>query len=120
MEAPDRPADVAWYRFTSRPGAGSNAVFSGRRDSGRAGVPAVFLHLDQLGAGDLLDVVSAQRTEIRYRVSGTRDYALSGMPMQSVLATDRAEEITLITTSGTFSPGVGYDRRLVVRAVRTS
>jgi sortase (surface protein transpeptidase) len=117
MEAPDRLEDVAWYRFTARPGAGSNAVFAGRRESGQAGRPAVFRQLDQIEAGDLVDVVSAQRTEIRYRVTGTRDYPLRGIPMQEVLAADPTEEITLITTSGTFTAGVGYDRRLVIRAV---
>src|SRR5262252_7914941 len=29
MEAPDKPTDAAWYRFTAKPGSGSNAVFSG-------------------------------------------------------------------------------------------
>jgi sortase family protein len=117
MEAPDRLEDVAWYRFTARPGAGSNAVFAGRRESGQTGSSAVFRQLDQIEGGDLVDVVSAQRTEIRYRVTGTRDYPVRGMPMQEVLAAGPTEEITLITTAGTFTAGAGYDRRLVIRAV---
>jgi hypothetical protein len=117
MEAPDRFEDVAWYRFTARPGAGSNAVFAGRRESGQPGSPAVFRQVDQIEAGDLVDVVSAQRTEIRYRVTGTRDYPVNAMPMREVLAADPTEEITLITTSGAFTAGAGYDRRLVIRAV---
>src|SRR5262249_1807287 len=66
MEAPDQGVDAAWYRFTSRPGAGSNAVFAGHLDFGTLGKPAVFWHLAQLVPGDLVEVVSPGRTEIRY------------------------------------------------------
>jgi hypothetical protein len=118
MEAPDRPADAAWYGFTAMPGSSSNAVFSGWSDYGRAHGAAAFLHLDQLAPGDLVDVVSARRTEVRYRVTRRWEYALAGMPMQDVLARAPVAEVTLITTSGTLSPGLGYDHRLVVRAVR--
>jgi sortase A len=118
MEAPDRGTEAAWYRFSSRPGAGSNAVFAGHRDFGHVGNPAIFWHLDQLVSGDLVDVVSAQQTEIRYRVTQTWDYGLQDIPMQKVLATDPVEEVTLITCSGTYARGLGYDHRLVVRAVR--
>jgi len=120
MESPDRGTDVAWYRFTARPGAGSNAVFSGHVDYGQLGSPAIFRHLDQLGAGDLIEVVSPQQTEIRYRVTQTWNYTLRGIPMATVLATDRVDEVTLITCAGTFAPGTGYDHRFVVRAVRTT
>jgi LPXTG-site transpeptidase (sortase) family protein len=120
MEAPDRPTDAAWYRFSARPGSGSNAVFAGHRDYGQVGNPAIFWHLDELVAGDLIDVVSPQRTELRYRVRQAWDYELSTIPMQKVLATDPTDEVTLITCSGTFDRGVGYDHRLVVRAVRAA
>jgi LPXTG-site transpeptidase (sortase) family protein len=120
MEAPDRAVDAAWYRFTARPGAGSNAVFAGHLDFGQLGNPAVFWHLDQLAPGDLIEVVSPQQTEIRYRVTQTWDYTVRNMPMASVLATDRVDEVTLITCAGTFSNGLGYDHRFVVRAVRTA
>ncbi|HSR24347.1 MAG TPA: class F sortase, partial [Candidatus Eisenbacteria bacterium] len=118
MEAPDRPADVAWYRFTAKPGSGSNAVFSGHRDFARVG-PAVFWRLGELVPGDAIDVVSPQQTEIRYRVSQTWDYSVSSIPMQQVLATDVRDEVTLLTCWGRYTPGAGYDRRLVVRALRT-
>lgn len=120
MEAPDRAADAAWYRFTARPGAGSNAVFAGHLDFGRLGNPAIFWHLDQLASGDVVEVVSPQRTELRYRVTQTWDYTVRNMPMATVLATDRVDEVTLITCAGTYTNGVGYDHRFVVRAVRTA
>lgn len=117
MESPDRPEDVAWYAFTSKPGSGSNAVFSGHRDFAKVG-PAVFWQLDQLTAGDIIDVVSGHQTEVRYRVSQTWNYTVAEIPMGQVLAADRADEITIITCSGRYTPSGGYDHRLVVRAVR--
>jgi sortase A len=120
MEAPDRATDAAWYRFTARPGAGSNAVFAGHLDYGTLGNPAIFWHLDQLAAGDLVEVVSPQQTEIRYRVTQTWNYTVKDIPMASVLATDRVDEVTLITCGGTYERGSGYDHRFVVRAVRTA
>jgi sortase A len=119
MEAPERGGDAAWYRFTARPGSGSNAVFAGHRDFGQVGKPAVFWRLDQLVPGDVIEIVSPQRTEIRYRVTKTWDYGVRDIPMASVLATDRADEVTLITCAGTYARGLGYDHRLVVRAVRS-
>jgi sortase A len=120
MEAPDRGLDAAWYRFTARPGAGGNAVFAGHRDFGQLGNAAIFWHLDQLEPGDVIEVVSPQQTEIRYRVTHAWDYTVRTMPMASVLATDRVDEVTLITCAGTYARGTGYDHRLVVRAVRTA
>jgi sortase A len=120
MEAPDQAMDAAWYRFTARPGSGGNAVFAGHLDFGKLGNPAIFWHLDQLVAGDLIHVVSPVGTEIRYRVTLTWDYPVRTIPMASVLATDRVDEVTLITCAGTYASGLGYDHRRVVRAVRVS
>jgi LPXTG-site transpeptidase (sortase) family protein len=119
MESPDRPADVAWYAFTSKPGSGSNAVFSGHRDFAKVG-PAVFWQLDRLTPGDIIKVVSGDQTEIRYRVSQVWTYSVTSIPMGQVLAADRVDEITIITCSGRYSLSSGYDHRLVLRAVRVA
>src|SRR5262249_58922045 len=107
------------YRFTAKPGSGSNAVFSGHREFGQGATPAIFWHLDQLGPGDAIDVVGDKQTQIRYRVIRTWDYSVTNIPMEQVLAADTGDAVTLITTSGTYLRG-GYDHRLVVRAVRAS
>jgi LPXTG-site transpeptidase (sortase) family protein len=117
MEAPDRPTDAAWYSFTAKPGAGSNAVFAGHRDGGQAGSAATFRDLDKLTTGDPIDVVSDRQTEFRYRVSQVWNYGLKELPMAQVLANDPNDEITLIAPSGAFVRG-GYDHRLVVRGLR--
>ncbi len=116
MESPDHPNSVAWYRFTAQPGSGGNAVFSGHLDYWGVG-PAVFWRLRDLQAGDSIDVVSGESTEVRYKLTQTWSYVTSTMPMQTVLAPSKEDQITLITCAGSFHNG-GYDHRLVVRAVK--
>ncbi|MBJ7600226.1 MAG: class F sortase [Candidatus Nephthysia bennettiae] len=117
MEAPDKPFDVAWYPFTSRPGSGGNAVFAGHKDFAGVG-PAVFWKLGQLGPGDTIQVTGADQTQLQYEVTQTWDYTLSNIPMASVLAQGNGDQLTLITCAGSYSRAAGYDHRLVVRARR--
>ena len=49
MQNPNGPEDVAWYDFTSRPGQGGNAVFSGHLDYHDCG-PAIFARLREMKA----------------------------------------------------------------------
>ena len=117
MQTPDHPFDVAWYQFTAKPGSGSNAVFAGHKDYWGVG-PAVFWHLADLRAGDAIDIVSGQSTEVRYKVTQSRSYNLTSIPMASILAPSKGDQITLITCAGAFHNG-GYDSRLVVQATRS-
>src|SRR5262249_12904194 len=102
MEAAAKPTYAAWHRFTPEPGCGSNAVSSGPRDFGQPGAPASVWLLDQVAPGDAIDVVSDKQTQIRYRVIQTWEYSVTNIPMQQVLAADPWDEVTLITTSGTY------------------
>ncbi len=120
MQVPDRAFDVAWYNFTAKPGSGGNAVFAGHLDWYGIG-PTVFWRLGELTPGDQVEVVSGQQTEIRYRVTQTWHYPANNAPIQSIVARDSQDEVTMITCAGTFSRSRGaYDQRLVVRAVRTN
>jgi sortase A len=119
MEAPDHPLNAAWYRFTKMPGAGGNAVFSGHLDAESIG-PAIFWRLTQLKAGDVIEVISPQSTELRYQVKESVSYPVATIPMKTVLYPGGGDQITLITCSGRYQPGTGYDRRLVIRAVPTT
>ena len=49
MQNPNGPEDVAWCDFTSRPGQGGNAVFSGHLDYHDYG-PAVIARLREMTA----------------------------------------------------------------------
>lgn len=117
MESPDRPFDVAWYPFTAKPGSGGNAVFAGHRDFAGVG-PAVFWHLGDVAAGDLIEVVGGDGRALRYRVVRTWDYDLATIPMGSVLAQGSGDQVTLMTCSGSYTRSAGYDHRFVVRAQR--
>ncbi len=119
MEAPDHPLNAAWYRFTKMPGAGGNAVFSGHLDAESIG-PAIFWRLTQLKPGDMIEVVSSQSTELRYQVKESVSYPVATIPMKTVLYPGGGDQITLITCSGKYQPGSGYDHRLVIRAVPTT
>ncbi len=118
METPDGPTDVAWYKFTSPPGAGSNAVFAGHVDYINYGA-AVFWHLKDLGAGDVVEVHLEDGTIYKYQVVNVQ--SVPAEPTQEVLAsivgqTD-TDVVTLITCGGAWD-GREYDQRVIVRATR--
>jgi LPXTG-site transpeptidase (sortase) family protein len=133
MESPDDPCDVAWYDFTSYPGFGSNAVFSGHVDwynlgsqgcrcdspggCGGAG-PAVFWNLKDMVRGDLIEVRLQDGTVYQYRViakqqvSGTSDF-------REIVSSTEKEIVTLITCGGTFNQeDRHYNDRVVIQAER--
>ncbi len=133
MESPDEPCDVAWYDFTSRPGFGSNAVFSGHVDwynlgsqgcrcdspggCGGAG-PAVFWYLKDMVRGDLIEVRLQDGTLYQYQViakrqvSGTSDF-------REIVSSTEKEIVTLITCGGSFNQDTRhYNDRVVIQAER--
>lgn len=116
METPDTPDAVAWYRFTSKPGFGGNAVFSGHLDFIRHG-PAVFWRLRELGVGDTVAVVLSDGTRLDYTVVSSNSAPADSLDMTQVLAPGPDESVTLITCAGQFAAGA-YTDRLVVRAAR--
>ncbi len=120
METPDGPSDVAWYKFTSPPGAGSNAVFAGHVDYINYGA-AVFYNLKDLAQGDTVEVRLASGTVYKYAVESRQ--VVGAEPPQQVLASivgpTQQDVVTLITCGGTFdSKTHQYDQRVIVRAAR--
>ena len=118
METPDGPTDVAWYDFTARPGFGSNAVFSGHVDYINYG-PAVFWHLKDLEANDIIEVRLQDGTTYQYAVKEREMVFAANADVGQIVGPTDAEIITLITCGGGFDPSVGqYDQRVIVRAQR--
>jgi len=118
METPDGPTDVAWYEFTARPGFGSNAVFSGHVDYVEYG-PAVFWHLKDLEANDIIEVRLQDGTVYQYAVKEREMVFAAQADVGGIVGPSDAEIITLITCGGSFDSSVGqYDQRVVVRAQR--
>jgi LPXTG-site transpeptidase (sortase) family protein len=118
MPSPDNAWDVAWYDFSARPGAGSNAVFSGHVDYHDVG-PAVFWNLRDLQAGDLIEVRLEDGTVYDYSVGALNCMPVEEAPINQIVGPTQSEVVTLITCCGTFNSSTRqYDRRLVVRADR--
>jgi LPXTG-site transpeptidase (sortase) family protein len=120
MQTPSGPKDVAWYDFSSKPGYGSNAVFSGHVDYIDYG-PAVFWHLKDLNEGDLIEVHLDDGTVYTYKVASRQEVPAD--PPQDVLSAiigpTQQDVVTLITCGGTWDYTTHqYDHRVVVRAER--
>ena len=79
---------------------------------------AVFWHLGDVAAGDIIEIAGGDGRALRYRVVKTWDYDLSTIPMASVLAQGNGDQVTLMTCSGSYTRSAGYDHRFVVRAQR--
>jgi LPXTG-site transpeptidase (sortase) family protein len=120
METPDGAWDVVWYDFSSKPGWGSNAVFSGHVDYHDVG-PAVFWNLGDLLANDVVEVRLDDGSVYKYAVvsSNVVSGELSGEEVREIVGATPREIVTLITCTGDFNPSTGqYDQRLIVRAER--
>ena len=118
METPTGAWEVAWYDFTSRPGVGSNAVFSGHVDALYTGTPgeAVFYNLKDLEQGDSIEVRLADGTVYEYRVTVRYSVDPTTADVGSIVGPTQREIITLITCGGNL--GTEYDQRLIVLAER--
>jgi LPXTG-site transpeptidase (sortase) family protein len=118
MPAPDNAWDVAWYNFSSRPGSGGNAVFSGHVDYHDVGA-AVFWNLRDLQKGDLIQVRLQDGMVYEYSVDALSCMPADTAPISMIVGPTLSEVVTLITCCGTFdSTTRQYDKRLVVRADR--
>jgi LPXTG-site transpeptidase (sortase) family protein len=118
--ADDAGEVVAWYDFTGKPGAGSNAVFAGHITWDRA--PAVFYDLDELQAGDVVRLVSDDGREYTYEVFANFDVDPYDTESLKVMAPTETDTVTLITCGGTWIPdpseqfGGDYTTRTIVQA----
>lgn len=130
MPSPYGPGDVALYDFEhpalgGAPGSGHNVVVSAHVDYNAfvsyAGVryrgPGIFARLDELEAGDVVEVHRNGRTH-RYAVSWKQVIPESAEAWGSILSSRMPiESLTLYTCDGVFDRGsVSYSHRLVVRA----
>ncbi len=125
-EEPGKPDVVAWYDFSGRPGAGSNAVFAGHVDwtyNGRPG-PAVFWGLKDLKLGDTVRIFLEDGTQYDYAVTANFAIPYDDPKAVEVMGPTPNDVITLITCGGTWirDPslplGGYYTHRIIVRAER--
>lgn len=123
---PDNPNDIVWYDFSTPPGWGSNAVFSGHVDWTVNGVPVtgVFYDLRKVEVGDIIKVRLEDNTEYQYRVIGNVAMPYDDPKALEVMGATPTEMLTIITCGGTWVPqwgnpiGGNYTHRQIVRAER--
>jgi LPXTG-site transpeptidase (sortase) family protein len=123
---PDNPDDIVWYDFSTRPGWGSNAVFSGHVDWTVHGVPVtgVFYDLRKVEVGDIIKIGLEDGTEYQYKVFANVAVPYDDPEALKVMGATPTEMITIITCGGTWVPrwndplGGNYTHRQIVRAER--
>jgi len=116
LATPNDYRDVAWYNLGPRPGEPGNAVMNGHVNWWTG--DAVFTHLSRLRAGDLVEIVRADRTTVTFQVTSTRTVD-PGARIAALFAPGDRSTITLITCSGIWNPLTRTDsRRLLVSASR--
>ena len=123
---PDNPNDIVWYDFSTRPGWGSNAVFSGHVDWTIRGVPVtgVFYDLRKVEVGDIIKIRLEDGTEYQYKVFANVAVPYDDPEALKVMGATPTEMITIITCGGTWVPlwndplGGNYTHRQIVRAER--
>jgi sortase (surface protein transpeptidase) len=116
IAAPHGYQKAAWYTGGPRPGQPGPAILLGHVDS-KTG-PAVFYRLATLKAGAQVLVDRADKSTVRFHVSGRIQVAKSRFPADLVYAPTLAPALRLVTCGGTFNRKTGHYRdNVVVTAV---
>jgi len=112
--------DIAWYNFSSPPGAGSNAVFAGHINW--EGAPGVFADLDGLQPGGTVRLISEDGSEYTYEVFANFPVDPYDDDSLNVMDPTPTDTVTLITCGGSWIPdpserfGGSYTDRTIVQA----
>jgi LPXTG-site transpeptidase (sortase) family protein len=116
---PGNGQDVAWYNFSSKPGAGSNAVLAAHINWERA--PGAFAHLDDAELGDTISLISEDGQAYTYEVTANFYVDPEDEESLKVMAATPSDTVTLITCGGTWLPnpseefGGSYTTRTIVQ-----
>ncbi|WP_446037944.1 class F sortase [Streptomyces sp. SID1121] len=110
----ERPREVGWYRGGPTPGEAGNALIVGHRDT-RTG-PAIFLNLNALRPGDLVNIARADRRTAVFSVDAVKTYRKDKFPDQEVYGRTGRPELRLLTCGGNFEKKTGYAANIVVFA----
>jgi LPXTG-site transpeptidase (sortase) family protein len=123
---PQSAEEVAWYDFSSTPGAG-NTVLSGHVDwqtqSGQP-IPGVFYRLRELQVDDAIEVELEDGSTATYRVTGNVATAFDDPNVLKAIGPTSKDVVTLVTCGGTWfndpsrAYGGSYSHRILVRAER--
>ena len=110
VEVPTGPHQwdtAGWYAAGTRPGDPGSAVILGHVDSKSSG-PAVFYRLRELRRGDLVEVVRADGSRVRFAVQRVEEYPKARFPTADVYYPTLTPMLRLVTCGGAFDRGMGH------------
>ena len=110
VEVPSGPRqwqEAGWYAGGTRPGDPGSAVILGHVDSRLSG-PAVFYRLPELRPGDLVEVVRADGSRVRFAVQRVEEYPKARFPTADVYYPTLTPMLRLVTCGGAFDHKVGH------------
>lgn len=114
LATPTDPSAVGWFEVSSVPGEIGPAVLVGHVDS--ADGPAVFAHLGDLRAGDLVTVERHGGAPVAFAVTSVETHPRDTFPTDAVYGGSPDAELRLITCGGDYVTGSGYTDNVVVTA----
>ncbi|WP_252314379.1 class F sortase [Sinobaca sp. H24] len=113
MGVPSTENGVAWFEPGVSPGEQGNAVLAGHVDS-KTG-PAIFYDLEELEAGDEIEVTDDEGETLTFVVQRAESYDRKDAPLEEIFGASNTRNLNLITCTGTFDQAEGtHDERLVV------
>ncbi|RYV51696.1 class F sortase [Pengzhenrongella frigida] len=118
MEVPPLAERGGWYRFGAAPGQDEGtAVIAAHVDSVASAGLGPFARLEDLVAGDVVEVTRQDGTRRQYTVSGVRRVAKTDVPWAEIFVRDGDPRLVLVTCGGVFQPAIGrYADNVIVTA----
>lgn len=114
MATPGNAVDVAWYMKGPRPGQAGSAVIDGHLNT-KTVPQAVFYKLDELKAGDEVQVKTTEGQALVFKVTAVKKYAENASGQEVFVSNDGKTHLNLITCTGDWVPEKHiYTERLVV------
>ncbi|MEX1164428.1 MAG: class F sortase [Nitriliruptor sp.] len=103
MEVPNDFAQTGWFDRGPKPGRVGPAVIAGHVDSTTG--PAVFFRLNELSAGDEIEVHGEDGDIVTFVVRELEQHPKDDFPTEAVYSGTPGPELRLITCSGEFDQG---------------
>lgn len=114
---PKKPANVAWYNLSPRPGESGSSVITGHYGRWKNGQGSVFDHLNLLKRGDKIYTVNGKGEEVTFIVRDIKKYDPKAQAFDVFSANDDKAHLNLITCQGAWNKtSKSFPDRLVIFA----
>lgn len=119
LKAPSNIHDAGWYENSALPGDAGGAMLLDGHAHGPT-KPGIFDKLEQLQAGDLIEIERGDGQKFSFSVVRTQSFDQNSVDMASAMVSADSAKLglNLITCSGSYNSQTGeYDQRHIVYAV---